>query len=334
MVLRLSNIRVQRPFRASITSHIKPVERIITRSRPEGIRQLRSDGTPNWSQRIKKWAGDIESLAKRPVISVQRSSTVMDAAESIASYKVRGLPVLDFNRVYGVVMATDIVNYLGGGIYYDIIVKRHNSNIFKALSEEKISSIMSKSPTVVFTSESLEKVLELMVSRGIGFIPVVYEDGEIYGVITEHDIVAMLQDKKTGIKVSSIMSYPIVAIDVDSSLRKVAETMIKFGFRRIILASDSYIEGFISAKNYVSFFGSHRAFSYLKSTSIDDILNLPATEILDSSFATIDADSDVGEACNTMLSNKIDWLLVVKGEEAIGIVTERDILVALALESV
>lgn len=300
--------------------------------RPEGVRWLRSDGTPNWNQRVKRWSGELERIARRPPISIQRSSTVMEAAEAIARHRIRGLPVLDFTRVVGVVTATDLVNYLGGGPHFEIIVKRYAGNIFKALNEERVSSIMSRSPFTVSLGDRLEKVIEIMISKGVGFLPVVQEENEIYGVITERDIVSLMHDKKIGVPVRAVMSSPIVSIDEEEPLKRAAEMIVRSGFRRLVVTRGEEISGFLSAKDYVLFFGSHRAFSRLQSMSVEDALRTPVSEIMERRYETIDADADAGEACARMLENNIDWLLVTKGEEALGIFTERDALIALAME--
>lgn len=323
----------RRVFKPVISARSKVREgAIVVRSRPEGLRWLRSDGTPNWSQRVRERVKSVGIVASKPAITVRKSSTVLEAAELIASRNVRGLIVTEFDKVVGVLMSMDIVNYLGGGEYYSIIVRRHEGNIYKALRDERVSSIMNPSPIAVNVNEDLERALELMISRGAGFIPVVDEYGEAYGVITEHDIVRLLAEKKVGVKISEVMTSTIVTVSLEDSLAKVAETMVRHGFRRLPVTFNDEVQGFVSAKGYASFFGSHRAFKHLSGTSIEEILTLPASIIMEEKFAVISGEADVGEACNIMLESGVNWLLVVRDGEAEGIITERDILVALALE--
>jgi hypothetical protein len=62
--------------------------------RPEGIRYLRADGTPNWEQWQTMAEGEVKQLASSPAIVVSTSSNILEAAETIASKKVRGLPIV------------------------------------------------------------------------------------------------------------------------------------------------------------------------------------------------------------------------------------------------
>mgnify|MGYP001770622294 CR=1 FL=1 len=323
----------RRPVKPLISRTSRFWDKVIARSRPEGLRWLRSDGTPNWSQRVSRSrVGGVDAIASKPPIVVHKSSTVMEAVDLIGSHRIRGLPVVEFNKLVGVITAMDIVNYLGGGEYYNIVVKRYEGNVFRALREERVSSIANLSPTAVYASDDVGKVLELMIGRGLGFLPVINEEGFVEGVITEHDMVKLLVERKVGVKASEVMTKTIVSVNVDDSLKKVAETMVRHGFRRLVVLSGDSIEGSVSAKGYVSLYSSRRAFTFLKSTSIDDILSLPASEILERDYLVVQEDVDVGEVAELMMKTGLNWVLVARGNEVTGIVTERDVLTALALE--
>jgi len=323
----------RRPGGYRLPNTVRALDRVIARSRPEGLRWLRSDGTPNWSQRVlRARVGGAGLIASKPPITVNKSSVIMEAIDLIGFRRVRGLPVVEFGKLVGVVSATDIVNYLGGGEYFNIIVKRYEGNVFRALNEERVIAIANTSPAAVYTSDEIDRVLELMIGRGLGFLPVINEEGFVEGVITEHDIVRLLAEKRVGIKVSEVMTKTVATIDVGESLKKAAETMVRYGFRRLVATSGDRVEGSVSAKGYVSFFSSRRAFSFLKSTSIEDILVLPVSEIVEKEYITVPEDADVGEVASLMKSSGLNWALVSRDDEVIGIVTERDLLVALALE--
>ncbi len=310
-------------------------DRVVARSRPEGIRWLRSDGSPNWSQRVlRAKVGEAGAIASKPPIVINKSSSVMEAIDLMGSRGLRGLPVVEFNKLVGVITAMDIVNYLGGGSYFNIVVRRHEGNVFRALRDERVSTIMNPSPTAVYVSDRMDRVLELMIGRGLGFLPVVNEEGFVEGVITEHDIVSLLAERKVGVKAVEIATSTIVTIGLEEPLRRAAEIMVKHGFRRLVAVSGDTVEGSVSAKGFVNFFSSRRAFKYLKSTSIEDVLNVPVSEIVERNYATVAEDADIGEVCSIMKETGLNWVLVTRGDEVVGLVTERDVLVALSIEGV
>ncbi|MEB3846536.1 MAG: CBS domain-containing protein [Desulfurococcales archaeon] len=302
--------------------------------RPEGIRYLRADGTPEWRHWIPRREGETALIASRPPVTIAPQSTILEAAETIHEKKVRGLIVADPAKglLKGLLTAMDLVNYLGGGEYYNIVVNRHKRNIYSALRDEYVESIANPTPLFVTKSEPLDNVVRLMAENGIGIIPVVYEDGTVYGVITEHDIVRHVAGKKLGVRVGDVATKQIITISIEATLKEAARKMTQFGFRRLPVLSEESgeIRGVVTAKDYVSFFGSHTAFKELSTTDIEEVLKIPVYEIMQPGIYTISEDADLGEAASAMQDNQTNTLFVTNEEgEIIGILTERDILLSI-----
>ena len=312
----------------------KPPTGIVVRPKPEGIRYLRSDASPNWSQRLARKSGELELYSTRPPITLTSTSTILDALEVLAKTKVRGLIITDAQgRLEGLLLAMDLVNYLGGGEYYNIVVKRHRLDLYSALNNEYVKSIMNPTPAYLLKTNSIIDAVKVMLYEGYGILPVLNEDYTVYGVVTEHDIVKALYEKSVGRRVDEISTKTIVSISEDEPLKSAGTLMVRHGFRRLPVISEGSIVGRISAKDYVSFFGSHEVFRYTSSRSIEEALSIPVSLVMDKDFYYIHEDADVGEAASVMIEHNTNFLIVVNDEgEATGIVTERDILVSLALE--
>ncbi|WP_048061830.1 CBS domain-containing protein [Hyperthermus butylicus] len=303
------------------------------RRRPEGIRWLRSDGKPNFSDRIHRHEGEAKLLAKRPVYTTTRTSTILRLLEDMTRYNVRAMPVIVPNKetLEGMVTVMDAVSYLGGGELYDIVVKRHGRNIYAALLKEYVSSIMNPNPVYVTVDDKLTKILEVMVTRNVGVLPVLYHDGTIWGIITEHDIVGYLAEKTVGRRVSEVMTTNVITISVDATLKEAMETMIKYGVRRLPIVADNSVWGMITAKDIVRFFGSHEVFTFVETGNVEEALATPVKIVGVNDYVTISPDADVGEAAKLMIDKGVSSLLVVEEGKLTGIITERDILYALAI---
>ncbi len=300
--------------------------------RPEGIRWLRSDGKPNFSNRLYRREGELEILATRPVYYVSPTTPVGEAIDTMYEKNVRVLPVAkpSDRMLEGLVTASRVVEYLGGGELHKIVVERHQGSIYGALSEP-VSSIMDPHPVVATTHEKLSKVLERMVIEGVGVVVVVEPDGRLYGVITEHDIVRRLVEKKVGVTVGEVMSRNVVTINVEATLLDAARTMIKYSFRRLpVVSSEGVVKGMITAKDIIRFFGSHEAYKHAVSGRMEDAMKVSVNEVMRSDYYTISPDADVGDAATEMMDKGVSSLLVVEDDRLKGIITERDVLYALA----
>ncbi len=321
--------------RGGAPRYVRPPSKVVPRSRPEGIRWVRADGSPNWSQRIREREGDARRIASRPAVSVYKSTPILEAAEKIAGSRVRGLTVIDGKEaLIGVLLAMDLVNYLGGGEYYNIVVNRHGGNLYNALRKESVASIMNPTPTSVPIDAKIDEILEVMVREGVGFLPVVYHDGTVYGVVTERDVLREFSDVNVDRKVEEIMTRSLVTVEPEAPLKKAAELMVRHGFRRlpVVNAETGEIKGMISAKDYVSFFGNHEAFKYTANGSMEEVLQVPVYVVMTPEYYTIPPEASISEAIRVMLNTQTDYLLVRDKDEILGIITERDAVVAIALE--
>ncbi|MFP3294760.1 MAG: CBS domain-containing protein [Caldisphaera sp.] len=323
---RMTNIKVSKA--------VKPVTSISSKY-SIGYRYIRADSEPNWEQKIREKTGDANIIASKPAITINYNSTILEALEKMHQHNVRGLIVTDTKQsLKGIVMATDLVNYLGGGEFYNIIQKRYAKNLFDAIRNEKISSIMNTMPVFVKTQHKLTEIIKIMAFNNLGMVPVIDDQNKVFGVITEHDIVKHITYKNTGKKVSSIMTSNIVAAYDNDTLKRAAQLMSLYGFRRIpvISLSSSEITGIVSAKDFINYFGSHSAFKNLISYDIEQILSTPLTQIMKKEINTINENADVGDAATEMINSNTNSLIVINdNNEAVGIITERDVLMSLAL---
>ena len=296
----------------------------------EGYRRLRSDGTPNWVQRLPERIGETGLVASKPPITVSSSAPIMEALESIARHKVRGLVVTSGQSLYGVVMSTDLVNYLGGGGYYKLVTERHNGNIYRALVREKVSSVTSTRFPIVGSREPLSRAVELLLSSRAGFV-VVVDGGRPYGVITEKDLIRHLFGKRVEISVEDAMTTPVLYIGEGEPMKSAAETLTRYSIRRLPVVSDSgEVKGVLTARGYLEYFGSHEAFKKLSGTSLEDVLETPVSALRLEEPQYIEERRSVSEALEVMVKSGSSSLLVVDEDYNVtGILTERDALVAI-----
>ena len=103
----------------------------------------------------------------------------------------------------------------------------------------------------VLTIESTQSVLQaavLMAERGEGSI-VVIEGGAVKGIVTERDLLFKVTAKhmdSAELKVTEIMSSPLISIDPQASIREATKIMIDNKIRRLAVMTDGALVGMIS----------------------------------------------------------------------------------------
>jgi CBS domain-containing protein len=137
----------------------------------------------------------------------------------------------------------------------------------------KVKDFMAKGVLTIDKDRTVAEAAELMAQKGVGDIIVL--DGEIpRGIATERDFVRRVIGKRktTDIKISDIMSIPLITIGPDASLSVAARRMVNNKIRRLPVMKQHKLIGII----VVSDFAKHLSKKTLTETVLEAIWRAPA----------------------------------------------------------
>ena len=121
-----------------------------------------------------------EIMTKAP-LTVTPSETVAQADELMTSNKIRQLPIVDENRLVGIITDRDIRSFLSASLLESPETRE------KALNT-KVREIMTTSPITLSPDDDLEEAVELLIEEKIGGIPVVDDVEDLVGIVTYVDV--------------------------------------------------------------------------------------------------------------------------------------------------
>ncbi|MGB9675947.1 MAG: CBS domain-containing protein [Candidatus Bathyarchaeales archaeon] len=295
-------------------------------SRETFRRTLKEKGKPSSRKPpSRRHEGEILHVAKSPVLTCSSTTLIYDAVQIMSREGFRRIPIANpgTKTLEGIITATDIIDYLGGGNKFEIIERKYGGNIFKAINEP-VRLIMTKDVVAVSASSKINDAIKLMVEKNLGGLPVVDPESRVRAIITERDIVNIFADKISGARVVELMSEKVVTALPRTTIFEAEKTMISQGFRRLPIISDGKVVGIITAMDIIRFFGSGKVFEKLRSGTIIQVLNTPALEIATKEVATIESQADAGQAAKLMRDRNVGAIPVVERGELVGIITERD----------
>jgi CBS domain-containing protein len=289
-------------------------------------RTLRGTGQLDLKARAsKKHEGEILTVAKSPVTMVSPTTPIYDAIQKMAKEGFRRLPITNpgTKHLEGIVTATDIVEYLGGGQKFEIIQQKFEGNFFKALNEP-IKLIMTQKVVSIKTSAKISEAIEKMKESNLGGLPVVDEKDCVRAIVTERDIAVLFAERTSGVTVAQLMSERVVTALPKTTIFEAEKTMAMQGFRRLPIVSGGKIIAIVTAMDIIRFFGCGDVFKHLKSGTMIQVLETPALEIASKNVSTVEPEADVGQAAKVMREKDIGAVPVVKNGRLVGIFTERD----------
>jgi len=273
----------------------------------------------------KRREGEIMTIAKSPVVTMAPTTPVYDAIRVMVEKGFRRIPIVDpgTKRLRGIIPATDIVNYLGGGEKFQIIQRKYGGNFFKAINEP-VRSVMTREVASILTTAKIGDAIKHMKTHRVGGIPVVDKENRAWAIVTERDIAFLFTRRIGGAKVADVMSKKVVTAKPETSIFEAEKTMIQHGFRRLPIVRNDKLGGIVTVMDILRFFGSGKAFQHLQSGTIIQVLQTSILEIATKDVVTVKPEADVGQAAKLMQERKVGALPVVQNERLVGMITERD----------
>jgi len=134
--------------------------------------------------------------------------------------------------------------------------------------------IMTRDVVCVSKTTTMQELVEILISKRIGGVPVVDEDGKLVGIISKTDLVThglekelrtLLSDEKrrlhdhelpdldnllgpepSMIAVESIMKTQVITASKDTNIYQLVKIMLKHRIHRIVIAENNKIAGIVT----------------------------------------------------------------------------------------
>lgn len=116
--------------------------------------------------------------------TVQPSSTVVEAAQLMKSEDVGIVPIVEGDRLTGVVTDRDVT--------IEVVAER------KDPESTTVGEIASSNLVTVDPDQELDEALQLMAQHQVRRLPVCEEDGRLVGILAQADVAEHAKAKKTG----------------------------------------------------------------------------------------------------------------------------------------
>jgi IMP dehydrogenase len=178
----------------------------IALAREGGIGVIHRNMTPERELQEVTVVKQAEELIEREVLFVEKTATVSDAERLMNQYSIGGVPVVDKEKIIGIVSRRDV------------------RTISSKRGDEKITVIMTRKPITASEDITSDKALEIMYTNKVERLPVVDRAGRLVGIITMQDILEKRQ-------------YPLATRDAKGKLR-VAAAVGPFDFSRAMLLDE------------------------------------------------------------------------------------------------
>lgn len=253
----------------------------------------------------------VGSILTRAPVTVTPEVPLERAIELMREHKLRHLPVIEHERLVGVLSERDLLERpLRAG------ARR---------GHESVREHMSPAPETVRHDESAVRACRRMLERRIGCLPVVL-GGRLAGVLTEGDLLRLYvrvartagDDPSVDPRVASCMTREVLTIAPRASADEAFELCRAKGIRHLPVLDEGFLVGIVSDRNLLPVIGRGAG----AGRTVEDIMTRDCV-------AVTGAETRLSEAVACMLRDGFHALPVVQDGALEGIVTSADALLAL-----
>ncbi len=178
-----------------------------------------------------------------------------------------------------------------------------------------VGNVMSKDVITICPDEAVASAAKIMSENSVSCI-VVVDNGNVTGILTETNFLKRLAAGEKDfdrIKVREIMSSPVESISPNLSVLDAIRTMEDKHTKRLPILEEKQLVGIVTQTDLVravTFYGRWK----------------DVEEIMSKDVAGIQTKATIVEAAEVMTRRNISCIVVLEGDEVVGIVTERDLL--------
>ncbi|HOQ19814.1 MAG TPA: CBS domain-containing protein [Methanothermobacter sp.] len=298
-------------------------------------------GPVEFESRNFEHEGDVMSIAQKEVVSIPPTISIKEAAEIMVKNKFRRLPITDpgTKKLLGIITSMDILDFLGGGDKSKILEEKYDDNFLAAINEP-VRKIMTRNVKYTTLKDSITDAVEMMLKYNIGALPVVNHEKKLVGIVSERDFVFLMAGVLNDEIVADHMTENLITTTPGTPIEGASKIMVRNQFRRLPIVGEERktphpekekLVGIVTSTDILEFLGSNRVFDTIKTNSAEEALNTPVSEIMEKKVVTINPTSTLGQLYEIMAEKGIGGVPVVEYGEILGIITESDLLRAIAL---
>ncbi len=198
--------------------------------------------------------------------------------------------------------------------------------------ETKVRRMVQSAPRVG-RQDGVREVARVLVEGGAKIAPVFHGE-ELWGVVTEDDILKAVLENLNALTVSEIYTDQVVTVSRDTNVGRAINLLREHGISRLPVTENDRLVGMVTTHDIADFAvrDMERQQKGDRSGDRDRILDIPIYDLMNSPVKTATIDESVEDAVSRMLEYDYAGLVVTPAEDdqtVVGIITKTDVLRAL-----
>jgi CBS domain-containing membrane protein len=132
----------------------------------------------------------VADIMTKDVLFLQEEDNLSQIGQTMERFSLRHLPVVDRGRLVGLVTHRDVLRLAVSELSDNDQFRQERQR--RLVENTFVAKIMTRRPRTVFPDTPVLEAAEILVESKFGCLPVVDSQGNLVGIVTEHDFLKLL----------------------------------------------------------------------------------------------------------------------------------------------
>jgi CBS domain-containing protein len=298
----------------------------------------------------------VKDAMTKAVTSIKPATSLSQVVELLNEKGLKSIPVMEHGKIVGIITGGDLLTRAGMGLRLSLqrTLPPHvfSEHIRQLAAEGKTAKDIMTSPVITIDEEEhVTKAAALMAEKNIKRIPVLNKKGDLVGVISRLDILALVTTGgasselfpaitgKSARTAGDIMFRDVPTVNPDTSLNEVINKIMSTPLRRVVVIDEKrHVLGIIVDRDLLKAAphgktgGLRNILSNVSHTQAD-ILNLTgqASEVMSRDVFSVQPNTSLAEVIQIMIDKRVKRIIVAdEDKRLVGMVSRESVLRVLA----
>ncbi len=255
---------------------------------------------------------DTKDLINTNPFTVNKNDSLNNVIKEMLKKNISHIIVKDKENILGILSEKDILSKIGVKRTWKIDISRF-----------KISSFYNSYFDKVDISTPINDVIELMITKSYGIIPIFIED-RFAGIVTKQDLMKLAL-KYRDVNISEIVTYRPIIFSPDDTVLEVRDAILRENLSLVPIVFQTKVVGIVRDIDLLEYFAYiYKRFSW---RNRDDKVNVSIIrDMMKRRFVTLDVHESIAQAASLFLNKSVKGVIITNEGKFIGLVTKTDIL--------
>jgi CBS domain-containing protein len=195
-------------------------------------------------------SGSVKDHMTTRTTTFAEEDNVGDVFDCLVQKHYRRVPILRSGKVAGIISRGDLIR-----VYLEALqVPPAMEPTCSVADGPTAREVMTLGLLTVRPHTSVLEAMSLIVAHGITGLPVVDDNLDLVGMVSEKDLLSLFRDPHVwSRRVGDLMSYDVTAAAVSTPMLDVCECLANSGFRRVPVVERGKLVGIVSRSDLIMF---------------------------------------------------------------------------------